>query len=496
MRLPTAVVMFGALALVVAGCQPSQPPAAQATAPASKPAATTSAPASVAPASSPAAKPGASPAVSPAAVASPSAVAAAAAPSPSAVAGGVPASVTKPSGGTLTIAAVQGSEDAPLKAIAPRYEQQYGVKVDIVEFPYDQLYEKLVTTFQANTSTYDLIMMDDPWMPKFGTSDWLQPLETSYGFTRDPDIPGVVYDVGTWPPPRGAVPPSERGKAAHLLGITIVGNVEMFMYRKDMGEAPKSWDDVLTKAKQVNRQGFAGYVIRGKATNPIVADFLPILWSFGGDVFDQNWKEQLDSDASIRAAKFLIEDLKGVAEPGAENVDAADRDRLIAINQGYQSTVWPAEVTDVVENQQVSQVVGKIGYIPIPAGPGGKGYGNMGNWLLGIPKATQNGQAAADFIKWLTSPQIQRDYVAQGGIPSRKSLLTDASLNQKNPFFSALAQSLDAVPNWRPRTDQWNAVETILGQQLNGALAGLTSPEDAMKTAAEQISGTMQQAGY
>jgi multiple sugar transport system substrate-binding protein len=113
-----------------------------------------------------------------------------------------------------------------------------------------------------------------------------------------------------------------------------------------------------------------------------------------------------------------------------------------------------------------------------------------------VPKATQNGQAAADFIKWLTSAQIQRDYVAQGGIPSRKSLLTDPSLNQKDPFFSALAQSLDAGPNWRPRTDQWNAVETILGTQLNAALAGLSSPEDAMKTAAEQITSTMSQAGY
>ena len=493
-RLPALLITAGLLLAV--GCQPAAPAPTPTTAPpaAAKPAASTapapSAAASPAAAASPslAASPAAKPAASPSAVA--------AAPSPSAVAGGVPATVAKPANGTLTIAAVQGSEDAPLKAIAPRYQQQYGVQVNIVEFPYDQLYEKLVTTFEANTPTYDLIMMDDPWMPKFGTNDWLQPLDTSYGFTRDPDIPGVVYDVGTWPPPRGPVPPSEKTKAAHLLGITIVGNVEMFMYRKDMSDAPKTWNDVLSNAQKFNKAGFAGYVIRGKATNPIVADFLPILWSLGGDVFDNNWKEQVDSEASINAAKFLVEQLKAVAEPGAENVDAADRDRLIAINQGYQSTVWPAEVTDVVENPQVSQVVGKMGYIPIPAGPSGKGFGNMGNWLLGIPKATQNGQAAADFVKWLTSAQIQRDYVAQGGIPSRKSLLTDPTLNQKDPFFSALAQSLDATPNWRPRTDQWNAVETILGTQLNSALAGLTSPEDAMKTAGEQITSTMQQAGY
>ncbi len=60
----------------------------------------------------------------------------------------------------------------------------------------------------------------------------------------------------------------------------------MFMYRKDMSDAPGSWDDVLANAKKFSKPGFVGYVVRGKATNPVVADFLPILRSFGGDVFD------------------------------------------------------------------------------------------------------------------------------------------------------------------------------------------------------------------
>ncbi len=69
----------------------------------------------------------------------------------------------------LTIAAVQGGESAGLKAVAPDYEAKSGVDLEIVELPYSDLYDKLVTTFEANEATYDLIMMDDPWMPKFGT---------------------------------------------------------------------------------------------------------------------------------------------------------------------------------------------------------------------------------------------------------------------------------------------------------------------------------------
>ena len=168
----------------------------------------------------------------------------------------------------------------------------------------------------------------------------------------------------------------------------------------------------------------------------------------------------------------------------------------MATGQAYQTTVWPGEITDVIENAQVSQVKGKVSYIPMPAGPSGKGIGMMGNWLLGIPKASPNGQAASDFITWLTSSETQKTYVDKGGIPARKSILNDATLNQKNPYFAALAKSLDAVPNWRPRTDQWNAVETILGTNLNAALAGTVTPEAAVTKAADQIKTQMKNAGY
>src|SRR5712691_776475 len=263
----------------------------------------------------------------------------------------------------LVVAAVQGNEDGPLKKVVGNYKSQTGIEVQVVEFPYADLFTKLVTTFQANDSSYDLCMMDDPWMPKFGTMGALQPLDSNFGFTRDSDIPTVVYDVGTWPPPHGPVPPSEQGKTQHLYGITIVGNVEMFMYRSDKSAAPANWDAVLANAKKFNASNFYGYVIRGKATNPVSSDSLPILWSFGGNIFDDSWKVQLDSAASIDAVTFLTRSLKQYAEPGAENIDAADRSRLMAIGQAYQSTVWPGEITGIVEDPSVSQVKGKVAYI-------------------------------------------------------------------------------------------------------------------------------------
>jgi multiple sugar transport system substrate-binding protein len=395
----------------------------------------------------------------------------------------------------LVIAAVQGNESVGIKALADDYEEESGVSLQIEELPYPQLFEKLVTTFEAEDPSYDLVMLDDPWMPKFGTEGWLQPLDQNYDFERDPDIADVIYDVGTWPPPRGPVPPSEQGKEQHLLGITVVGNVEMFMYRNDLMDEPQTWDDVLAAAQEQDTDEMVGYVVRGAATNPIVADFLPILWSFGGDVFDENWEVVFDSEESLAAVEFLVEDLKAVAESSPETVDAADRSRLMAIGEALQSTVWPGEINTIVLGEGTT-VEGKVSFIPMPAGPSGQGFGMMGNWLLGIPTATENGEAAAEFIRWMTEEDTQRLYAQNGGIPSRTTVLNDPQLNEENPYFAALAESLAAPPNWRPRTDQWNAVETVLGTNLNAALAGQMSPEEAVESASEEIRSIMEQAGY
>jgi multiple sugar transport system substrate-binding protein len=407
-----------------------------------------------------------------------------------------PAASSGSSNVTLTIAAVQGVEDLGLKALAPMYTAKTGVKINIVESPYADLYTKLVNAFQASDATYDLTMMDDPWMPKFGTMGALSDLG-ALGIQNDPDIAQVVWDVGTWPPPKGPVPPSEKAKTKQLLGVTIVGNVEMFMWRKDITpNGPASYDEILANAKAQNKPTFAGYIIRGKATNPVVADFLPILWSFGGDVFDDNWNVVFDNQQSLAAVKFLVEDLKAIAEADPASTDAGDRDRIMAIGQGYQSSTWPGEINASVLDPSSSKVIGKVGFEPIPKGPSGKGVGMMGNWLMAIPKASKNQQAAADFIKWMLQADTQKTYAQNGGIPSRTSVLKDPSLQTANPYFSVLADAFQAPPNWRPRTDQWNAVETIIGTHLNAALAGQETAQDVVTKASAEIRTLMKQAGY
>ena len=304
---------------------------------------------------------------------------------------GVGATATPPR--QLNIGVVAGGEIRGLQAIAPTWDKATGVRLNLIVYPYASLYEKMVTAFQANAATFDVVMLDDPWMPKFGAEGWLAPLDAPpFNLKRDPDIFPVVYDLGSWPPPRGPVPPGEAGKARHIEAITLVGNVVMFMYRRYLiPNAPQTWDEVLANATKLGNPGqqFYGFAIRGAKGNPIISQWYPILTAFGGRVFDDNWNVVFKSDASVSALKFFVGQLKAVAQPGADTTDAADRTRLLATGHAAQATVWPAEASDIVENPQLSKVIGKVGYVPIPAGPPGRHTPMMGNWLLAIPKAAK-----------------------------------------------------------------------------------------------------------
>src|SRR5262245_43693035 len=77
---------------------------------------------------------------------------------------------------TLTLAVNSGVEGDALKQAARDYETQTGVHINIAEFPYANLFEKELIDLNAHTGAYDLIMLDDPWFPRFGAGQFLTEL--------------------------------------------------------------------------------------------------------------------------------------------------------------------------------------------------------------------------------------------------------------------------------------------------------------------------------
>ena len=396
----------------------------------------------------------------------------------------------KQDGRTLTLAINSGVEGDALKQAAKDYEQQTGIHINIAEFPYANLFEKELIDLTAHTGAYDLIMLDDPWFPKFASLSVLTdltPLLQKRG-KSGPDEDFVATSIALC---------REPFQTGALYALPYVGNSQLFFYRKDLFQKhnlkePATWVDVLAAAKTISENETTGapsggkvygYVMRAAQGNAAVADFMPIFWAFGGEMFDANSEPTVNSANGIEALKFMIE-LGKYSPPGYASFNADEVGAHLLQGTAAMSINWPAWISPFSDPSR-SKVIGKMEFGQLPAA-GNPGQAEIGNWLIAIPRDAQNVEAAIDFLLWATSREQMKLSAQRGNPPTRKSLFTDPELVAKFLSYPAQLRSLE-TSRPRPRTPLWNEIENAFGIFLSKANSGELSAEDAMNQANAEI---------
>ena len=391
----------------------------------------------------------------------------------------------------LTLAVNSGVEGDALKQAAIDYEKQTGVHIQIAEFPYANLFEKELLDLNARTGAYDLIMLDDPWFPRFASKQFLSdltPFLQKRGQTGpDSDFVETSIALCRYPYQTGA-----------LYALPYVGNSQLFFYRKDLFDKyslkePNSWSDVLAAAKTIQEkesQGgkVYGYVMRAAQGNAAVADFMPIFWAFGGEMFDSAGKPAVNTPEGIAALKFMLE-LGQFSPPGYASFNADEVGAHLLQSTAAMSINWPAWIGSFSDPAK-SKVTGKMAFTTLP-GAAKSGQAEIGNWLIAVPKDSQNAEAALDFLLWATSAQQMKQSAQRANPPTRKSLFQDPELVSKFPSYPEQLKSLE-TSRPRPRTPQWNEIENAFGIFLSKANSGELSPEEAMNQANAEIEKIIQ----
>jgi len=402
----------------------------------------------------------------------------------------------QPSRKQLTVAVISGAEGEALKQAARDYEAQTGTHIEIAEFPYANLFEKELIDLKSHTGAYDLIMLDDPWFPRFANENVLTeltPLLQKRGQSGpDSDFVEASLNVCHHPFQTGA-----------LYALPYVGNSQLFFYRKDLFEKyslkpPATWDDALAAAKTIheketqgaNGSKVYGYVMRAAQGNAAVADFMPIFWAFGGEMFDANGKPTVNSPEGIAALQFMLE-LGKYSPPGYASFNADEVGAHLLQGTAAMSINWPVWIRPFSDPSR-SKVVGRMEFTTLP-GAKKPGQAEIGNWLIAIPRYSKNAEAATDFLLWATAPEQMKVSTRRGNPPTRRSLFNDAELVAKNPTYPAQLRSLESSRP-RPRTPYWNEIENAFGIFLSKANSGELSPAEAMNQANAEIEKILQRA--
>ncbi len=395
---------------------------------------------------------------------------------------------------TITIAGRAGSISDGLASIIPEFEKATGYKVTLLELPYAYLQEKVFTDVITGLGHYDVVFIDDPWLPALAGGGYLVPLE-QFGYREDPDFVSRSLDVSRWPPPYGPQPPGDSDdEVPQLYALPLVGNVQMFWYRKDLiTQEPQNIQELILMVEETADpdNGLYGYAYRNGWGNPIVTEFMAWNWAYGGDIFDDNWNVIVNNPKSVNALEDFVAFSNTVApDQGYDRTSSVVSTMLDGTS--ISAIIWPNQNT-LIDDPAQSSVSGNIAVIPFPGGE--RQTSQLGNWLLGIPTTSPHKQAAFDFLVWATSQESMRAIAETGLPPTRNSLFQDPELIET---FWWLPETHEALKNatWRPRMPEWTKVETILGSYLVQVLEGQLEAKPALDQASAEIRALMKQSGY
>lgn len=97
----------------------------------------------------------------------------------------------------------------------------------------------------------------------------------------------------------------------------VVGNARVLFCNMDIlnqagiQEPPKTWDEFIAAAQAIKEKvpGVSPFLSNWGDTSGgvVAATYFPYLWQAGGDVFDDNGKLTLDTDAAMEATKFIYD---------------------------------------------------------------------------------------------------------------------------------------------------------------------------------------------
>lgn len=352
--------------------------------------------------------------------------------------------------------------------------------VEVIRFSYYRLLDELENP--QRTASFDVVMVDDPWLPRLAQRHLLAPLElpphadfisTCLSASKDP------YGTGT------------------LYALPYVGNSQLFCYRSDLLVAanltpPATWEGVLKAAEIISDQKASyGYVMRAAPGNAVVTDFMPLLWAYGGDVLDKDAKAATVSSEAARIALNMMLALGKYAPQNYPALDARELNEYLAPpGRGRPAAMainWNSWILKLNNDGATNKDSARIETLPdlMPAGSV-KGVPELGCWLLAVPATSDNASRARKFLSFVTKQRQQQITACWGTPPVERALFDDPKLTKQYPSLTAQKKALEAARP-RPRTPLWPEIEIALGHYLAMANSGGLSAEEALDRANREI---------
>jgi len=124
-------------------------------------------------------------------------------------------------GKSHTLSMLAGYKEDVLRANLPEFEKKSGIKVVVDAAPFGDLYKKQLLSLSTGGGRYDVLFMDEPWVPPL--SEFLLPLTERMKTLDVADFIPTTVSSGSFQGTQYAIP--------------VDPNVQLLVYRKDLFDA-------------------------------------------------------------------------------------------------------------------------------------------------------------------------------------------------------------------------------------------------------------------
>ncbi|MBW7921714.1 MAG: sugar ABC transporter substrate-binding protein [Rubellimicrobium sp.] len=229
--------------------------------------------------------------------------------------------------------------------------------------------------------------------------------------------------------------------------------------------------------------------------------FMEILRANGGDLFDEDWNPIFNSPAGVAALQWFVDIYNAGAVPaGTVNYTWDDIGQAMAAGQLALDLDWPGFAAFYADPDS-SKIAGELGFALAPVGSAGVRGAWSGSHSFSVTEACDNKAAAVSLAVFLTNDDSEMMEAQAGNLPTRT-----ATFGEVIDWFNANDQPYmaDMFEVWQgslaeartpPLIPQWIEVSNVLWPQLQAAIVGEKTPQQALDDAAAQAREILEDAG-
>lgn len=366
--------------------------------------------------------------------------------------------------------------------IVADWAERNNVEINWITAGIDPLHDRLFRELALRETDIDLAFIIDKYMiPRMASL--LEPLDAymeSAPVEHFEDIPSNLLAATRYGDTLVAIPYRHSTGGTHW-------NVELFA-EAGLDHAPTTREELIDYARRLTTTRPDGTRVNGYIGNfgEGYGAAYGILGMYGVRLFDDDLGVHANTPEMIEGLTMMAELYKEGVLPsnyatiGIDEVGAAIMDGRAAMTAG------PYARYTVYNNPETSRYAGKIRVAPSVLALMDDPHQNTEIWSMAIPANSTKKDLAWSLIQELSTRENTLRAALNGNSPVRVNTYEDERLKAVYPYTEEEAMSLataTVLPSFETSPQAWS----IFAEEIQAAVIGLKSPEDAARSMQERI---------